>query len=365
VQALTATLARGEDVGSREWFERARMQALQIARPFDNGTFVRLRRTVGAKGNEQTLRQLGAEVAGKPEHPLWQDLHTLERTLSKGPDVTESQYWFFDADHWRVSQDESWRSNSPWVETVLRGQDAWRLVPQTLTVGRAGTNTLPPQSNPAGPIERYTRILLTSGVGGAPDRVVDDVRLEGSQWIARLANQAGTDISRLTGRIEEGELVLETMETLRHSDAKWIGYTYTFVPDDEHRLPRLIEGVRPSRELHISGQFEHVAPATIELVELRKLHSEESVATLLSTPTLEAGDPVRSLNQLSGIIDHHAARVSSVAGGVVLPSDVLRLAPSAGRSPWVSYVQSGLVIVGLGVLVTLVLRVRRKLVVKG
>ncbi|MCW5761912.1 MAG: hypothetical protein KIT88_01560 [Phycisphaeraceae bacterium] len=333
---------------------------MQIERPFNDGTFISLRRTVGAKGNEQTLRRLRAEVAGKPEHPLWQELNTLERTLSKGPDTTDSLYWFFNKDHWRVSQDEGWRSTSPWVDTVLRGRDAWRLVPQTLTVGRAGSNTLPPQSNPAGPIETYVRILLTCGIGGSPDRAVDDVRRDGDRWVARLANQSRTEISELTGRIEEGELVVETVVTLKHSDAKWIGYTYSFVPDSDRLLPRLIEGIRPSKGLRISGQVEHVSPATIELIELRDLHPEESITTHLRTPSLEAGDSVRSLNQLTGIIDHNSGTVNSVTDGLVLPNEVLRLSPSAGQSRWVSLVQNSLVVVVLGAIVALILKVRKK-----
>lgn len=317
VLCLACGEVRGQEVGSKEWLEKARRIANDLAVPSDTYFEIEYRRF--ANGDEQLLADLEQQIEGKPEHPLRPQYIELARRLGNGPDVTHDRVWYFGPEQWRMSSDEPWNPNprTPWHDSGRNEKDAWRLIPDTVTTldtenpERGYNPTFEPTS--AAIAWQY---LLTQNIAKGPGWSLKQVDREGPQWVAVFENGDKTRESTCRGMIDDaGKLFIhEVVMTRSDDEPKWLGATRRFTPDTSGVLPELIPGLKPAIAMRHESPTGASYPEEWEILRVGKASQEGGLA-VLAQPEPGGTDPVRNLATLTGLIDRTRGQQFVVDGG--------------------------------------------------
>jgi len=317
VLGLSCGEVRGQEVGSKEWLEKARRIANDLAVPPDTYFEVEYRRY--ANGDEKLLADLERHIEGKPEHPLRPQYIELARRLERGPDVTHDRVWYFGPDQWRISTDQPWNPNArtPWYDNGRNEKRAWRLIPDTVTI----LDTKNPEWGYEPAFEPTSaaiawRYLVTQNIAKGPGWSLKRVDQEGSQWVAVFENGDKTRESTCRGTVDDaGKLFIhEVVMTRADDEPKWLGSTMRFIPDESGVLPELVPGLKPAiairREFPTGASY----PEEWEILRVGNA-SEEGGLPVLAQPEPGGTDPVRDLAAVTGLIDRTSRQLFVVDGG--------------------------------------------------
>lgn len=362
VLAATCGNAVSQEVGSREWFEKAREIAARSELPPD-GTYFEFRQIYYADRSEAEYKALVAEVNGNSEHPRWQEVVDLGRRLKNGGDVHQVRSWVFDREHWRVSIDTPFNADhTPWKDGAKNGSAAWRLTPQSIQ--------LLTTSNPERGYDVETslimvrstwRYLAAANFGGYPGWKTQRVERDGDEWEAILVNPSETEEQTFHGTFTaDGRLVIHRRVTTRCDDRpQYLGGWAEFAPDEDGLLPVVVPGLVPARSVRRGYPTPGEESSLWEVVACQDV-SELQREALLATPQPGSGDPLRSLTSLTGLIDKTNGRASPVIDGRADLTRAVKLpdSPRDGRSKWLQPVTAtilGVIVAGL-----VLLRMKRK-----
>lgn len=318
---LAAACGKGlaQEVGSRKWFVQAQRAAKEAGIP--TGFLVEMRTTTYANGTQADLAALEAEVAGRRDHPRWHEFSELSRRLANGGDVKTTRVWVFGRNAWRVSTDSPYLSEAEaWRDSALDGGDAWRLTPQTLVLMVPGsTETGYDPSTSIRQAEQSWKLLATTWVALVADWLIVDIQRDGLDWRATLRNPTGSREVALVGTfVEASAIFIQQVEFVRSDDPRVsLGVCAEFRnPDLDALIPRIIDGLVPARSIHQRAIPTVVGARTDELVTFEPFDQNQR-SVLLAVPEPSGSDPIRSLAQLTGIVDKTSGRLIPVAGGAV------------------------------------------------
>ncbi|KAA0213365.1 MAG: hypothetical protein DYG94_12590 [Leptolyngbya sp. PLA3] len=361
---LTASCgwALAQEVGSREWFEKAREIAAKNDLPPD-GTYFEFRQTYYADRSEADYRALAGEVSGNNIHPKWQEFVELGRRLSNGGDIHQVRVWMFDREHWRVSMDLPFNADhTPWKDGAKNGSSAWRLTPDSISLLATSSPERGYDVETSLIMVRSTwRYLVTANLGGYPGWETDRVERIGDEWEAALVNPTGTEEQTFHGAFtDDGRLRIVRRVTTRCDDRpQYLGGWAEFTADDGAVLPMIVSGLVPAKAVKRGYPTPGQESSLWQLVAYHDVDGSQR-DTLLATPKPGSDDPLRSLTSVTGLIDKTNGTMAPVADGkldfarsVELPAS-MRRAPSRWLQPVIATV--------LGVIVTglILVRIKRK-----
>jgi len=313
------TPASGQGVGSKEWLEKARRQAGNLSLPPDYYFLAEFRRF--ANGDEEKLEALRQAIEGKPEHPLRREYIELNRRLNQGPDITREQVWYFDETHWRRNSDLLWETNSrvPWYDTAVNGKQAWRLIPDTITILDPADTEPGYQTdlNEEMAIIAW-RYLVSQNITVGPGWTLKETQTNGGLWSAVFESADKKRERSYQGRfLEDGRLfIAKSIMTRSDDEPGWLGAITSFVPDENGLLPEMIQGLQPAislRREYPTG-FRPAEEWTIVKVGTASLEGDRRV---LELPKPGADDPIRDLGQLTGLIDRTSRTQFAVDNGTI------------------------------------------------
>lgn len=335
VLAATCGEAVSQEVGSREWFEKAREIAAKNDLPPD-GTYFEFRQTYYADRSEAEYQALLSEIRGKPEHPKRQQVLELGRRLKSGGDSIQTRVWYFDPTHWRIATDTPFDDGHiPWTDAARRGSDGWRLIPQSLILlGMA-------DPEPGYDIEtslistRATwQYLSCANLGRLHGWATTSVNTAHDAWTAVLTSQDSQQEVTLHGVITEtGELfITKRVNTLSVGRPQYQGGWAEFEPDDDGLLPVVIPGLKPARAVKRGYPTPGQSSSLWEAIAFRPADDTQR-ELLLSTPSPEKEDPLRSLDALTGVIDKTSGKMVPIHDGNLDHANAAALPESRQKRP--------------------------------
>ncbi|HLO40941.1 MAG TPA: hypothetical protein VK176_07960 [Phycisphaerales bacterium] len=289
---------------SREKLE-AWLRSQRELNPFSafENTVLTFTRKTPPQMSAAALNEMRAQIARFPDHPSHADVQAEEYRQRDGGTIVQCQAFFCSSGNWRICETNTWENdNLRYVDTCLRSDRAWRLIPTQLRIvdPRSGF----PENSDYSRLEvEYARTLhcvLNGGIWLWADAGIVSIGLGDGQWTVRI----GTDEREVefTGSwmVREGQthFLTGTRRITRNPIEEYVGQTETFSGwkwNDQIARP-LASQIEVRRS---DNRVERV----IVLQEIRPLPADE-FEQVTRTPQVGAPDAIRGPATYTSVWDH-------------------------------------------------------------